>query len=271
MKTKCVDVTQTEPQPLEQEEKNKSKRPLIGILAERRKASDKDRGVKKINSVNVPYVEAIELAGGVPVIIPFVEEFETIIPLLDTLQGILAPGGSNLDPMLYGEAPSRELGPMDPVLDRHLYLTVEYAIRNQIPILGICKGMQLVNAVMCGSTYQDLSHRDEPSISHMQSIDRALPHHEVQIEPGSTLHRILGQDTVRVNSFHHQCIKDLAPGLKVTARAEDGIIEGVEGSFMPVFCVQWHPEELIRVKDSGMLRIFKYFVAMTKDNSGTRG
>lgn len=268
---KCLNITETEPQLLKQKERADNGRPLIGILAERRKSNDGELGIKRINSVNIPYVQSIELAGGVPVIIPFVEDTEILLPLLDKLDGLLATGGSNLDPHLYGESPTQQLGPMDPVLDRHLYLVMEYALRSQLPVLGICKGMQLVNTVMCGSTYQDLSHRDRPSLSHKQSVDRSLTHHAVTIERDSKLYRILGEEKVMVNSFHHQAIKDLAPGLKVVAMSEDGIIEALEGSFMPIMCIQWHPEELIHVKGSNMLKIFEHFVKVAKDNSTSNG
>lgn len=244
----------------------KNKRPIIAILTAREYIDDEPF----IEKSSVAYIETnliywIIKNGGIPMMLPYSKDVESNKVLLDLAQGLVVPGGLDVDPYLYGEEPKPLLGPVDPEVDRHDYELIEYAIAQFKPIFGICRGMQMVNVVLGGTLYQDLSYIIGQVHSHMQSIDRSFIHHEIQIREDSVLNKILEVDRLKVNSFHHQAIKDLAPGLRCIAKSSDDIIEAVEGDFIPFIGVQFHPEDLSN-NPSGqyMDRLFGYFISKIK-------
>jgi putative glutamine amidotransferase len=188
------------------------------------------------------YVDAVEAAGGEAVPIesvlggPGAEQASAIIHDID---GLLVPGGWDVDPPLYGEARRVETPEVDLPLDLTEIALVRAASEQQIPILGICRGQQVINVGLGGSLHQHIDGHD------MEGHPYDLLAHAVEIAPGSELSRATGSTTVMVNSLHHQAVKDLAPGLQITARSPDGYIEGVESSDRLIVAVQCHPEELI--------------------------
>jgi putative glutamine amidotransferase len=187
--------------------------------------------------------------------------------IYERLDGLLLPGGVDVDPAIYGQEPHPELGKVDDALDEAELVLTRWALEDQLPLLGICRGIQLMNVAAGGTLYQDLRaqfpgaqcHRFVPS-----QYGRDHRGHLVHIEPGSHLARALGL-SVPVNSRHHQAVKDVAPGFVVTARAPDGVIEGLEleGLEHPgapfAVGVQWHPENLA-AQDAQMLALFQAFV-----------
>ena len=186
-------------------------------------------------ALGMTYLQRIEAAGAVPVVLPpCVSDLETLLARLD---GICLSGGPDLDPNAYGARERHEeLGPTEPTLDAFELALARAALERGMPVLGICRGSQALN-VACGGTL----HQHLPG--HRQTEPGTQPTHEVEILDGSRLAGLLGAGTMAVNSFHHQAVDRLGDGLRVSARASDGTIEGVEGPGFTIG-VQWHAETL---------------------------
>ncbi len=194
--------------------------------------------------VNRPYVRSIEMAGGIPLLIPALEKRERLAYFLDQIDGLLLPGGYDVDPATFGEEPVPGLGPVDPIWDELELWVASNVLERRLPVLGICRGVQLLNVAAGGSLYQDIeSQLLGKAIKHQQGAPRWQHSHEITVESGSHVERMLGTTQLRVNSFHHQAIKEVAPKFKVTAQAKDGVIEAIEGTELDFAVgVQWHPE-----------------------------
>jgi putative glutamine amidotransferase len=189
------------------------------------------------------YSEAVLAAGGVPLIIPAAQNEESIQGLLSRVGGLILSGGPDVHPRFYGEQPIEGMGEIDEALDLMEIEVAKAAVAKDLPILAICRGIQVLNVSQGGSLYQDLRTQVPGSISHSQKADKAVLTHTVRVERETRLLTILGTDEIWVNSKHHQAIKAAAPGLAVSARATDGIIEAVEHPGRRfVLGVQWHPE-----------------------------
>jgi putative glutamine amidotransferase len=190
------------------------------------------------------YPEAIERAGGIPVIVPLLRP-EAIAALLDRVDGICLPGGPDLQPSAYGEEPHSQLGPTEPRVDAVELALVRAADRRNLPILGICRGMQLLNVARGGTLHQHLPDVVGDRLEHRQPDHGSVTTHHVETAPQSRLRAILGGPKLEVNSFHHQAVRTLGDDLNVTAWAEDGTIEAIEepGERL-VLGVQWHAEGL---------------------------
>ena len=206
------------------------------------------------------YMDGIAEAGGIPVMFPLTSDKQVIEQLLDTVQGVLLTGGHDVDPEMYGEKRMPECG--TPCGERDLMESevLKQALDRDIPVLGICRGIQFLNAYLGGTLYQDLPSQHASEIEHHQMPPYDVPVHSVSIVKDSGLYRLLDKETLSVNSYHHQAVKDKASGLNVMAVSEDGIVEAVE---MPdkrfVWAVQWHPELSFR-KDENSRMIFDEFI-----------
>lgn len=213
--------------------------------------------------VNHNYVTSLEKAGAVPVLLPVLRDPEDIRVQLRGLDGVLVPGGYDIDPSFYGEEPQPELGYIMPEVDAYTISLIRMAAELQLPVLGICKGIQAINVAFGGTLYQSQDKEIRGCIKHVQAAARKQPTHSITILPGSFLSEALGTE-IRVNSFHHQSIKKLAEGFRVTASAPDGVVECIERadagqSFM---CgVQFHPEMMAEFDNPDMLRLFAAFAA----------
>ncbi len=211
------------------------------------------------------YVEVLAASGAIPWVIPLLEGREAALrSIYDRLAGLFLPGGVDIDPAAYGEPRTSLCGRIDPARDWAELLLVRWALADKKPVLAVCRGAQLVNVAIGGSLYQDVGaqHPDAIKHDHFPTAGRRRDElaHEVRLTPGSRLQRLLGVDSLAVNSMHHQGIAKLAPGLVPVATSPDGLIEGVEtsnGHFL--IGVQWHPEDLVDV-DSRMQRIFQAFI-----------
>lgn len=204
------------------------------------------------------YLSVVE-AGGTPVVIPSYDDEKALVSILDRLDGIVLSGGADIDPDYLGEEPL-DCVSINPRRDAQELMLVRLAVDRQIPVLGICRGIQVLTAALGGKLYQDIKtqHDTEP-INHSQTIARGLPSHDVRLEKDSLLHEFFGKDTLAVNSFHHQAVKEVPSGFRVTAVAPDGIIEGMESTeFRPILGVQWHPECFILENDRTMMPIFNW-------------
>ena len=206
------------------------------------------------------YMSVVE-AGGTPVVIPSYDDDKALVSLLDTLDGIVLSGGADIDPDYLGEEPLDCIS-INPRRDRQELTLVRLAVERQIPVLGICRGIQVLTAALGGKLYQDIkTQHDQTCIEHSQTIARGLPSHEVKLEKDSLLYGFFGKETLAVNSFHHQAVKEVPAGFRVTASAPDGIIEGMESTtFRPIMGVQWHPECFLLENDRTMLPIFEWLV-----------
>jgi putative glutamine amidotransferase len=191
------------------------------------------------------YPEAIERAGGIPVIVPLLRP-EAIAALLDRVDGICLPGGPDMQPSAYGEEPHPQLGPTEPRVDAVELALVRAADRRNLPILGICRGMQLLNVARGGTLHQHLPDVVGDTLQHRQPEHGSVTTHRVETAPHSRLRATLGGPRLEVNSFHHQAVRTLGDDLTATAWAEDGTIEAVEepGDRL-VLGVQWHAEGLL--------------------------
>ena len=208
------------------------------------------------------YYQSILKAGGTPFIIPCYDDADTLINTLEKLDGILLTGGADINPLFFGEEPVKELHGINPRRDRQELLLTRLAADRQIPILGICRGIQTMNAAFGGPLYQDIhSQMEGTRIKHSQELDRSYASHTVTIEKDTLLHNLFKADTIAVNSFHHQAVKEAAPGFRVCARATDGVIEAMESTeYKSMLGVQWHPECFILKGDECMMPIFHWLI-----------
>lgn len=234
-----------------------SNHPLIGISANYREGD---------SCIENSYALSILEAGGVPVLIPVCTDIEILRETVKRLDGLLLTGGGDINPLFAKEDPIPQLQEYNIIRDQYDFTLVKLATDRCIPIFGICRGHQVINLAFGGNNYQDIySQRQTPTLKHSQSVSREYGSHTVLIEKESLLFNIMGTDSIVVNSFHHQAIKDVAPGFHVSATSPDGIIEAMEGRpAYPIFSVQWHPEKMAVRPDQQMQRLFHYFVNEAK-------
>ena len=187
---------------------------------------------------------------------------DALINTLEHVDGILLTGGADINPLFLGEEPIKELHGINPRRDRQELLLAKLAADRQIPILGICRGIQTMNAAFGGPLLQDIHVQLEGTrIKHDQDLDRSYASHTVSIEKDSLLHELFSTDTIAVNSFHHQAVKEPAPGFRVCAYSSDGVIEAIESTeYKSMLGVQWHPECFILRGDECMMPLFHWLV-----------
>jgi putative glutamine amidotransferase len=211
--------------------------------------------LQSIQMINSAYLQALSEAGASPVLLPL----GTAVPAsLDWADGLLLPGGIDIDPHRYGADP-HPTSEYDPEQDELDFQLLAMAVRLQLPILGICRGLQVLNVGLGGTLVQDLPSQRPSEIGHPRQGERNFLSHRIQVTSGTRLQAILGGDDFSVNSMHHQGIDELAPPLRASARSTDGLVEGVETSGAGwAVGVQFHPEELVGEHDfaRGLFRAF---------------
>ena len=204
--------------------------------------------------------------GAIPLIIAFPDDVSKVDQLaqdyVQLIDGLMLPGGPDVDPTFYGEEPHPKIGMTLYQKDRFEIALIKAALAADKPIFGICRGIQIMNVAMGGTLYQDLeSQYPELKIQHPQATLGQFATHHVELTAGSKLAKLYGQSTIKVNSRHHQAVKAVGKGLKVTAVAPDGVIEGMESTDTDLFLgVQWHPENMWQQEDPQQLVVFQDFL-----------
>lgn len=206
------------------------------------------------------YMDGVRQAGGLPIMFPFTEDEQELDQLVGMCDGFLFTGGQDVSPELYREPPLQEIGEICRKRDIMEAIILEKAIKEDKPILGICRGIQFINAALGGTLYQDIPSQHPSETEHQQHAPYDVPIHDVTIVKDSPLHKCLNTDRLSVNSCHHQAVKELAPGLEPMAFSPDGLIEA---AFMRsqtfLWAVQWHPEFSFRT-DTYSKMIFDSFI-----------
>jgi putative glutamine amidotransferase len=233
-------------------------RPLIGIPCY--------RSIRKrtaLFGVKAAYCQALQAAGAVPILIPLLDDDQALLDLYGRLDGLLLSGGGDIAPRHFGERRLTRLIEVSRARDRVELLVTRRAAQDGLPILAICRGVQMLNVALGGTLYQHIDSQVTAVLRHCFYPGFARNHigHEVLVQAGTRLAGIAGTGALPVNSFHHQAVKGVASALRVSATAPDGVIEAVEAPGERfVLGVQWHPEDLIH-DDPRMLRLFQSFVA----------
>jgi putative glutamine amidotransferase len=212
--------------------------------------------------LNEAYVDAARAAGLAPLVLPPLQPDE-LAPVLDVVSGVILTGGEDVDPAEYAAPSGTSTHDTHRPRDRCELALTKLARARGLPTLAICRGIQVVNVALGGTLVQDIPQSIRSAIDHDRSEGRRQRLHEIQIEPDSKLARALGATTISVNSSHHQALDRVAPGLRVTARSSDGVIEGAEwaGDDWWMLGVQWHPEELTLDAEAWDRELFSAFAA----------
>ena len=227
-------------------------RPIIGITG------NYDSG--KCTLLEGYYRSVLE-AGGTPLIIPAFNDTDAMVSLLDSVDALILSGGGDINPLFLGEEPIRELNSINPARDWQELMLVRMATNRQIPILGICRGLQIMTAALGGKLHQDIYKETGATLKHSQDTERHVATHSIRIASSSKLASIFGATNIHVNSFHHQAVKEVAPGFAATALSPDGLIEAVESIHCKsMIGVQWHPECMILGGDRTMIPLFEWLV-----------
>ncbi len=228
--------------------------PLIGITQHPITSPDRAELDELVDDI----VHAVERAGGAPVLIPLGLADATLRGLYARLDGVLFSGGGDIDPAHYGADPHPAVSGVDPERDRTELALARWAVADPKPFFGICRGTQLLNVALGGTLYRDLNNEHPAAPQHVHYPNDLRPH-PIQVTEDSRLARIVGEPILTVNTLHHQACKDIAPGLRVTGRAADGVVEALELPHHPfALAVQWHPECLPDAPE--MRRLFEAFV-----------
>ena len=233
-------------------------KPIIGITTNLLYRPGPYSGRYSTNN-NKDYEDAIFKAGGIPLLLPPTIHLEETEAQLHLCQGLLLAGGDDLNPILYGEQPTKGLGETNSLVDTHHLNLAKLALKHQIPILAICRGMQVLNIAQGGNVYQDIDESPHHSLQHQQKASRYDVSHTVTTDKNCLLNTLLGS-SFPTNSFHHQALHKLGEDVIATAWAKDLVIEGIELQGHPFAVgVQWHPEIMLTLSDS-MLPLFKKFI-----------
>lgn len=237
---------------------NNQQPPKIGISSNRKDG---------LSCIAETYIQSVLKAGGAPVLIPVMTDIGALTAVVSELDGLLMSGGGDLNPLFIGEEPIPQLDEGDSFRDEYDLMLVRLAMNRQIPLLGICRGHQLVNLAFGGTLFQDIyAQREGRQLKHSQKFPREYPSHTVFLKEGSHFLRDIFGDagTLVVNSFHHQAVNEVAPEFVAAANAADGVNEAIGHAEKQLYGVQWHPEAMTSDSNGQMMKLFRYFVARAR-------
>jgi putative glutamine amidotransferase len=238
-------------------------RPIIGITCSRSvdgRWSDYSRGHFMEFAFDA-YSQAVLNCGGAPLLVPIMQNPGSLAAICGRIDGLILTGGPDVNPRFYKEEPHQGLSDVDEAQDQMEMELTRQALAADVPVLGICRGLQVLNVAMGGTLYQDIALQVPKACNHAPRADRSTVSHKVRIEPRTRLYGMLKRRSLWVNSKHHQAVKQPAHGLSISATATDGLIEAVEASDRTfAIAVQWHPEGLWQ-KDISARKLFKALVA----------
>lgn len=233
--------------------------PIIAILAQ----VDDEKNTK----LAAAYTEAIEGCGGLPLIFPYTDNADTLDALVKLCDGFLFSGGADIEPEFYGAKRSPLCDTSQLYRDKLELEVFRKVFATGKPIMGICRGIQLINVALGGTLCQDIPSEYKTSISHRQTEAKNMPSHSVAVKEGTPLSGLVNKVQITANSFHHQALKDIGKGLRVMAVAEDGIIEAVYHADYPYLrAYQWHPERLWKT-DADNKKLFEDFIKASAQQS----
>lgn len=236
----------------------RSQNPIIGISV------NIDTQTSRLHDA---YIRSVMDAGGIPILIPATDDTDVLREIVERIDGILFSGGADIDGRYFGEPTLEGLTEVIPERDSYDFLLLKIAADRQLPIFGICRGMQVINVAFGGSMWQDIpSQYPKKPLEHSILTDKEKPAHNVRIEEGTVISEIFALDEIGVNSRHHQAVKEIATGFRVSATAPDGIVEAIEAfPERRILGVQWHPENMAaNGNDEGMKRLFSRLVDEAK-------
>lgn len=238
---------------------NSIMKPLIGISTREIIESEKKRTG---HGVGVSYIESIAAAGGAPVLIPLLKDEQVLRSIFDSLDGILFPGGEDVHPKFYGEAPHPKLGDTNVLRDEVELTLCRWAFKENKPVMGLCRGIQLMNVALGGTLIQDIPSQHVSTTGHRQPDNSwEDTSHQLELKENSLIASVIQADSLPVNSFHHQAVAKVADSLVVVGESEDGIVEAVEAKDKSFFVgLQCHPEHLWQGPDERWLRLFRAFI-----------
>lgn len=239
------------------------KKPIIGITS----AYEVEEGLRDYHrtTVSIDYTKSVISAGGIPIILPINNNIEVIREQLKLLDGLILAGGSDINPYLYGEDFKEGIGLVSPERDEGEMMVLKEFLNTNKPILGICRGLQLLNVYFGGTLFQDLKYSNLSILKHSQDFYPDLPTHKVYIEDKDNILYSLYGDSIDTNTFHHQAINKLGNKLSILAKSSDGIIEAIqmkEHNFL--YAVQWHPEMMTARGNENMKKLFVEFINKCK-------
>ena len=230
--------------------------PIIGLTAT---IDDEKR-----TAILSTYAEAINNAGGLAILLPYTDDESVLTKYVEIADGFLFTGGVDVDPVIYGEQIIPECGKIEKYRDEFELKLLPLVLKAKKPSMYICRGAQVINVALGGTLYQDINSQYKTDIAHRQSEPKTSPSHDVNVITETPLYELVGKTRMTANSFHHQAIKDVAEGLAVMAKSDDGIIEAVWGTGDTyIRAYQWHPERLSAISDDNKI-LFEDFINAAK-------
>lgn len=218
-------------------------------------------GKRNYVQINRNYAEAVRMAGAVPFIAPYTD-IDGVSELVAMADAVILTGGHDVNPLVYGEELQKGIQGISNERDAFDLKLIEEALKQGKPMLGICRGMQLINAYLGGTLYQDIYKANVAKLEHVSFDTLSVGAHHITIKEQSFLHRATGLKKMLVNTEHHQAVKDIAEGFKVTAKSSDGIIEAMEDVHRKIYLVQFHPEAMAVNNNGEAINIFKEFIKL---------
>lgn len=217
---------------------------------------------KEYSQVRKTYIQSVLNAGGLPLLLPVTDKEDVLDEMLDYVDALILTGGEDVHPGYYGEEPIDELGDVNDTRDIYDLALIKLAARRNLPILGICRGEQLINVAFGGTLFQDIPvQHNDTSVNHNQQVPSRIATHYVSLLPGSVIATLTGETELVTNTHHHQAVRQVAPGFRVTAWACDSIAEAIESTDgRPIWGVQFHPEGQAMEGDTVMNRFFHFII-----------